>query len=52
MQEKRGKLPWFSCLGPFLHAENDQDVIMFMRKTLAKLMAMIAPQTYLKICDN
>ena len=41
-----------SCSGGFdwslLHAENDQDVIIFMRGRLAKLMTMIAPQTYQK----
>ena len=31
--------------GAYLHAENDQDVIMFMRGRLAKLMTMIALQT-------
>ena len=31
--------------GAFLHAENDQDVIMFMRGRLAELMTRIAPQT-------
>ena len=29
--------------GAFLHAENDQDVIMFMRGRLAELMTIIAP---------
>ena len=31
--------------GAFLHAENDNNVIMFMRGRLAKLMKMLAPQT-------
>ena len=34
--------------GAFLYAENDQDVIMFMRGRLAELMTMIAPQMYRK----
>ena len=32
--------------GLFLHAENDQDVIMFISKRLAKLMTVVAQQTY------
>ena len=35
-------------LGAFLHAENFQDTIMFMRGRLAELMTVKAPQTYWK----
>ena len=34
--------------GAFLYADKDQDVIMFMKGRLAKLMTLIAPQTYQK----
>ena len=34
--------------GAFLHADNDQDVIMFMQGRLAELMSLIAQQTYQK----
>lgn len=34
--------------GAFLHAGNDEDVIMFMRGRLAKLRTMVALQTYQK----
>ena len=34
--------------GVFLHADNDQDVIIFMGGRLAELMSLIAPQTYQK----
>ena len=34
--------------GAFLHADNDQDVIMFMQGRLTELMSLIAPQTYRK----
>ena len=34
--------------GAFLHTENDQDVIMFMKGRLAELMTLIAPKTYRK----
>ena len=34
--------------GAFLHANNDQNIIMFMRGRLAELMMMIASQTYRK----
>ena len=34
--------------GAFLLADNDQDVIMFMKGKLAELMSLIAPQTYQK----
>ena len=32
----------------FLHVENDQDLITFLRARLAELMTMIAPHTYQK----
>ena len=32
--------------GAFLHADNDQDVIMFVKGRLAKLMTLIAQQTH------
>ena len=32
----------------FLHAENDQHVIMLMKEMFAQLMTLIAPQTYQK----
>ena len=38
--------------GAFLHAENDEDVIMFVRGRLAELMTKIAPQTYRKYVTN
>ena len=31
--------------GAFLHAENDHDIIMFIRGRLPELMTMVAPQT-------
>ena len=31
--------------GAFLHVDNEDDVVMFMRGTLAELMVMVAPQT-------
>ena len=34
--------------GTFLHAKNDQDVIMSLKGRLAELMTLIAPQTYRK----
>ena len=34
--------------GALLHADNNQDVIMFMRGRLAEHMSLIAPQTYEK----
>ena len=34
--------------GVFLHAINDEDMIMYMRGRLAELMTMVAPQTYRK----
>ena len=34
--------------GAFLHAKNNQDVLMFMKGKLAELMSLIAPQTYRK----
>ena len=34
--------------GAFLHADNEDDIVMFMRGRLAELMAMVAPQTYQK----
>ena len=32
--------------GAFLHADNEDDVLMFMRGRLAELMVMVASQTY------
>ena len=32
----------------FLHADNDEDVLMFMKGKLSELMSQIAPQTYQK----
>ena len=34
--------------GAFLPAENDEDVVMYMRGRLVELMTMVAPQTYRK----
>ena len=34
--------------GAFLHADNEHDVVMFMKGRLAELMVMVAPQTYQK----
>ena len=34
--------------GAFLNAENDQNVIMFMRGRLTELMSLVASQTYQK----
>ena len=36
----------FDLSGAFLHAKNDEMVIMFMRGKLAELMVHIAPQIY------
>ena len=37
-----------NLLGAFLHAKNDQDVVIFMRGRLAELMSLLAPETYPK----
>ena len=34
--------------GVFLHAENDDNMIMSMKGRLAELMTLVAPQTYRK----
>ena len=47
MQKKR-EIAVLGLPGAFLHADNNQDVIMFMQGRLAKLMHLIAPQTYQK----
>ena len=45
MQRRTKKLQLWTA---FLHAESDQDLIMFMKGRLAELMTLIAPQTYRK----
>ena len=32
----------------FLHAENEDNIVMFMKGRLTELMVMVAPQTYRK----
>ena len=34
--------------GALLHAENEDDIFMFMKGRLTELMVMVAPQTYRK----
>ena len=43
--KKRRKVAVVDLLGAFLHAVNDDDVIMFMQGRLAELMAMVVPHT-------
>ena len=49
IEAKEGKdMAVMDLTGAFLHAENNDDVIMTMKRKLAELMVMMAPQIYHK----
>ena len=49
IEAKEGKdMAVMDLTGAFLHADNNDDVIMTMKRKLAELMVMMAPQIYHK----